>query len=96
MYEESMNPFEIFRSRVSLNDDSTTLIIKEQSRAHGRLNPFERAVLGLVKVVLSNKYLRNVFIVYSLTLHVLVVFTLYELSTLEPEKHAALLPDSVP
>jgi len=64
-YEEAMNPFEAFRGR-------------EAARAYSNLNPLERGVFMLTRVVLGNRRARNVFIVYAVGLHVLVMFTLYE------------------
>jgi homeobox protein cut-like len=64
-YEEAMNPFEAFRGR-------------EAARAYSNLNPLERGVFMLTRVVLGNRRARNVFIGYAICLHVLVMFTLYE------------------
>ncbi|KAH9978937.1 CASP C terminal-domain-containing protein [Lactifluus volemus] len=64
-YEEAMNPFEAFRGR-------------EAARAYSNLNPFERGVFVLTRVILGNRRARNAFIVYAIALHVLVMFTLYE------------------
>ncbi|GJJ06327.1 hypothetical protein Clacol_000518 [Clathrus columnatus] len=64
-YEESMNPFELFRGR-------------EAARAVQALNPIERGTLVLTRHILGNRRTRNAFIVYALGLHFLVFFTLYE------------------
>ncbi|KAI0256284.1 CASP C terminal-domain-containing protein [Lactifluus subvellereus] len=64
-YEEAMNPFEAFRGR-------------EAARAYSNLNPLERGVFVLTRVVLGNRRARNAFIVYAIALHALVMVTLYE------------------
>ncbi|GAA5962007.1 hypothetical protein JCM21900_002796 [Sporobolomyces salmonicolor] len=63
-YEESMNPFEAFRGR-------------ERGRAIHMLNPLEKVLLSLSTVVLSNRITRNVFVLYALALHFIVLSTLY-------------------
>ncbi|KAF8518766.1 CASP C terminal-domain-containing protein [Gautieria morchelliformis] len=67
-YEESMNPFEVFRGR-------------EAQRAVQALNPVERGTLVLTRHILGNRRSRNAFIAYAVGLHVLVIFTLYEFTT---------------
>ncbi|KAI1794075.1 CASP C terminal-domain-containing protein [Ganoderma leucocontextum] len=67
-YEEAMNPFQAFRGR-------------EATRAYESLNVLERGVLALTRAILGNRRTRTAFILYSLALHLLVVFTLYECST---------------
>ncbi|CAK5281610.1 unnamed protein product [Mycena citricolor] len=67
-YEQAINPFEAFRGR-------------EATRAYQNLNPIERAVLVLTKGVLGNRRTRAFFIVYTLGLHLLVMFTTYECTT---------------
>jgi len=64
-YEESMNPFEVFRGR-------------EAQRAVQALNPIERGTLVLTRHILGSRRSRNTFIVYAIGLHMLVLFTLYE------------------
>ncbi|KAF9469931.1 CASP C terminal-domain-containing protein [Collybia nuda] len=64
-YEEAMNPFEAFRGR-------------EATRAYDRLNPVERGVLVLTRSILGNRRARTFFIIYALTLHILVMYTTYE------------------
>ncbi|KIJ49673.1 hypothetical protein M422DRAFT_246745 [Sphaerobolus stellatus SS14] len=64
-YEESMNPFQVFRGL-------------EAQRAVQALNPIERGTLVLTRQILGNRRTRNAFIIYALGLHVLVLFTLYE------------------
>ncbi|KDE07672.1 homeobox protein cut like-protein [Microbotryum lychnidis-dioicae p1A1 Lamole] len=63
-YDESMNPFEAFRGR-------------ERGRAVHMLNPLEKVLLHLSTLVLSNRFSRNIFVVYALGLHLLVLSTLY-------------------
>ncbi|GAA5925884.1 hypothetical protein JCM1841_004029 [Sporobolomyces salmonicolor] len=63
-YEESMNPFEAFRGR-------------ERGRAIHMLNPLEKVLLSLSTVVLSNRITRNLFVMYALALHFIVLSTLY-------------------
>ncbi|KLO05744.1 hypothetical protein SCHPADRAFT_1002727 [Schizopora paradoxa] len=66
-YEESMNPFEAFRGR-------------EAVRAFQALNPVEKAVLSLTRVILGSRRARNIFVFYALSLHLLVMITTYELT----------------
>ncbi|GAA5981296.1 hypothetical protein JCM5350_006091 [Sporobolomyces pararoseus] len=63
-YEESMNPFESFRSR-------------ERGRAHHRLNVLEKILLSLSTIVLSNRITRTLFVLYAVGLHVLVFSKMY-------------------
>ncbi|CDW94880.1 hypothetical protein [Sporisorium scitamineum] len=66
-YEESMNPFEAFRGR-------------EQSRAMAQLNPLERALHILTRLVLSHRRMRLFFMVYAIFLHFLIFGMLFEVS----------------
>ncbi|KAJ1020654.1 hypothetical protein NDA16_004047 [Ustilago loliicola] len=66
-YEEAMNPFEAFRGR-------------EQSRAMAQLNPLERALHILTRLVLSHRRMRLVFIAYAIFLHFLIFAMLFEVS----------------
>ncbi len=66
-YEEAMNPFEAFRGR-------------EQTRAMAQLNPLERALHILTRVVLSHRRMRLFFMVYAIFLHVLIFGMLFEVS----------------
>lgn len=50
------------------------------SSAYQRLNPFERGVLVLTRGILGSRRTRAFFICYALSLHVLVMYTTYELS----------------
>ncbi|KAJ4483236.1 CASP C terminal-domain-containing protein [Lentinula aciculospora] len=67
-YEANINPFEAFRGR-------------EATRAIQNLNPIERGVLILTRTILGNRRARTFFIFYTSTLHLLVMYTVYELST---------------
>ncbi|KAJ4498163.1 CASP C terminal-domain-containing protein [Lentinula lateritia] len=67
-YEANINPFEAFRGR-------------EATRAIQNLNPIERGVLILTRTILGNRRARTFFIFYALTLHLLIMYTTYELST---------------
>ncbi|KAF5322540.1 hypothetical protein D9619_001570 [Psilocybe cf. subviscida] len=64
-YEEAMNPFEAFRGR-------------EATRAYQALNPIERGVLTLTRIILGNRRARTIFVCYALALHMLVLYTTYE------------------
>lgn len=66
-YEEAMNPFEAFRGR-------------EQSRAMAQLNPLERALHILTRLVLSHRRMRLFFIAYAIFLHFLIFAMLFEVS----------------
>lgn len=66
-YEESMNPFQAFRGR-------------EQSRAMAQLNPLERALHVLTRLVLSHRRMRFFFMAYAIFLHLLVFGMLFEVS----------------
>ncbi|PWY99863.1 hypothetical protein BCV70DRAFT_237727 [Testicularia cyperi] len=67
-YEESMNPFEAFRGR-------------EQSRAMAQLNPLERALHVITRLVVSHRRMRLLFMLYAIGLHLLVFGMLFEAST---------------
>ncbi|KAK0532796.1 hypothetical protein OC835_003209 [Tilletia horrida] len=64
-YEEHMDPFASFRGR-------------EQSRAFAALNPLERLLHMITRVVLGNRRMRIAFTAYALGLHVLVLLILFE------------------
>ncbi|KAL9938560.1 hypothetical protein V8E36_002279 [Tilletia maclaganii] len=64
-YEEHMDPFATFRGR-------------EQSRAFAALNPLERLLHMVTRVVLGNRRMRIAFTAYALGLHVLVLLILFE------------------
>ncbi|ORY33495.1 putative Golgi vesicle transport-related protein [Naematelia encephala] len=63
-YDESLNPFEAFKGR-------------EAQRAIQALNPLERAVFALTRAVIGNKRARSLFILYAGSLHVLILFILW-------------------
>ncbi|WVR07736.1 hypothetical protein IAU60_004779 [Kwoniella sp. DSM 27419] len=63
-YDESLNPFEAFKGR-------------EAQRAIQALNPLERGVFSLTRAVIGNKRARSMFILYTATLHLLVLFVLW-------------------
>ena len=67
-YEESMNPFEAFRGR-------------EQSRAMAQLNPLERMLHLLTRLVLSHRRMRLFFMGYAIFLHFLIFGMLFEVSS---------------
>lgn len=41
------------------------------------LNPIEKVLLSLSNIVLGNRYMRNLFVVYAFVLHFVVLSTLY-------------------
>ncbi|WWD19588.1 hypothetical protein CI109_104049 [Kwoniella shandongensis] len=63
-YDESLNPFEAFKGR-------------EAQRAIQALNPIERGVFSLTRAIVGNKRARNLFILYAGSLHLLIVFVLW-------------------
>ncbi|KAJ1342457.1 hypothetical protein BSLG_002956 [Batrachochytrium salamandrivorans] len=67
MYEESLDPFRRFHKQ------------EEQRKFHS-MNPAERAALGFTRLLSTNKYSRWIFVFYSGALHLLVFFTLFQLS----------------
>jgi len=75
MYEESMNPFEAFRGR-------------ERSSAVQMLNPFDKTLFGLASFMLGRRYMRNLFLVYALGLHIFLFFVMYEAAySSDTERH---------
>jgi homeobox protein cut-like len=79
-YEESMNPFEAFKGRVSwmkhfFRDSGLTK--QEAQRAIQALNPLDRAVFALTKTIIGNRRARSAFILYAATLHILILFVLF-------------------
>ncbi|KAE8254325.1 hypothetical protein A4X03_0g5737, partial [Tilletia caries] len=64
-YEEHMDPFASFRGR-------------EQSRVFAALNPLERLLHMVTRVVLGHRRMRIAFTAYALGLHVLVLLILFE------------------
>ncbi|KIO32240.1 hypothetical protein M407DRAFT_18809 [Tulasnella calospora MUT 4182] len=71
MYEQSMNPFEAFRGR-------------EAARAVQALNPLERGVFVITRQILGNRRARLAFIIYALTLHLLILMTSYGCASSSP------------
>jgi homeobox protein cut-like len=73
-YEESMNPFEAFKGRVSAMAACRTcqsfcqLTRQEAQRAIQALNPLDRAVFALTRTVIGNKRARSFFILYAASL----------------------------
>ncbi|UZJ52527.1 hypothetical protein CBS101457_001847 [Exobasidium rhododendri] len=65
-YEAAMNPFEQFRGR-------------EQSRVFNSLNPLERVLHMLTRLILGHRRMRIFFIVYAISLHILVFAMLFEI-----------------
>ncbi|PWN22515.1 hypothetical protein BCV69DRAFT_281500 [Microstroma glucosiphilum] len=68
-YEESMNPFEAFRGR-------------EQTRAMSSLNPLERLLHMLTRLILADRRMRIFFMLYAVGMHlfifgVIVDYTFY-------------------
>ncbi|WWC91645.1 uncharacterized protein L201_006591 [Kwoniella dendrophila CBS 6074] len=63
-YDESLNPFEAFKGR-------------EAQRAIQALNPLERGVFSLTRAIIGNKRARSLFILYSASLHILILFVLW-------------------
>jgi len=84
-YEESMNPFEAFRGRVRFIHLSLRIAthreLQEVTRAYESLNRIERGVLIVTRAVLSNRRTRTFMIIYMATLHLLVMYSTYELTT---------------
>lgn len=52
------------------------------------LNPLEKVLLSLASVVLSNRLSRNLFLVYAIALHFMVLATLYN-GVVSGEGHTA-------
>jgi homeobox protein cut-like len=68
LYESKLDPFSQFKHE------------ETQSKS---LNPAERVAMLVTKLLIGNKYSRIVFVVYSMMLHCLVVFAVYEVMSLE-------------
>ena len=79
-YEEAMNPFEVFRGRVWLSHcfrHRTQSWFQEASRAYQALNPAERGVLAMTRLILGSRRARALLICYAFVLHVMVLYTTY-------------------
>ena len=85
LYEDSMNPFEAFKSRVRpayLPSDfvcclKIMILTQEHGRAVSNLNPIEKMLFTLSTFILGNRYMRNLFVAYALCLHIFVFSTLW-------------------
>jgi homeobox protein cut-like len=80
-YEANISPFAAFRGR-------------EAARAFKRMSLPERIVFSITRMVLANRMSRNIFAVYCLALHLLVLGMLYWMGTVDIEKHASNLGDA--
>lgn len=56
------------------------------------LNPIEKVLLHLSTLVLSNRYSRNLFVLYALGLHFVVLSTLYSFTRGEDALKDVALP----
>lgn len=57
------------------------------------LNPIEKVLLTLSTIVLGNRYMRNLFVLYAFGLHFVVLSTLYSsVTTAEQMKSVAIPP----
>jgi homeobox protein cut-like len=83
MYESKLDPFSQF---------------KQQETQSKSLNPAERVAMLVTKLLIGNKYSRIVFVLYSMMLHCLVVFAVYEVMSLEgcnETKFGKTTPDTI-
>ncbi|KAJ1921081.1 hypothetical protein H4219_000939 [Mycoemilia scoparia] len=71
MYEESLNPFHRFHRR-------------EAAQRYRSMNVLDRATLMMTRQVLTSRFGRFAFIIYSFFLHLVVFITLYHLSMASP------------
>lgn len=60
VYEEGLSPFQQFRG-------------KETERAISRMGPLERVTYSFTKAVLANRLSRNLFLIYCIGLHLLIM-----------------------
>lgn len=60
VYEEGLSPFQQFKG-------------KESERAISRMGPLERITYSFSKVVLANRLSRNLFLIYCIGLHLLIM-----------------------
>ena len=77
-YEQNISPFAAFRGR-------------ESARALKRMSLPERAVFQITRMVLATRTSRNLFALYCLGLHLLVLGMLYWMGSVDIEKHASNL-----
>lgn len=80
-YESNLSPFAAFRGR-------------ESARAFKRMTLPERAVYQFTRMVLATRTSRNLFAMYCLSLHLLVLIMLYWAGTGDIEQHASNLGKS--
>lgn len=73
-YESNLSPFAAFRGR-------------ESARAYKRMSLPERVVFSLTRLVLATRTSRNLFALYCVILHLLVVYSLFWLGTADAECH---------
>ena len=81
-YESSLTPFAAFRGR-------------ESARALKRMSLPERAVFQITRMVLATRTSRNLFAVYCLGLHLLVLVMLWGMAGADAEVHGNLLNEGV-
>ncbi|KAJ3105442.1 hypothetical protein HDU97_008058 [Phlyctochytrium planicorne] len=74
IYDANLDPFQRFNKQ-------------EEQRRVNNLNPAERGLLTLTRLLAGNRYTRLFFAGYSVMLHVLVMATLYMLSQWEECRH---------
>ena len=77
-YESNISPFAAFRGR-------------ESARAFKRMSLPERAVWQITRMVLATRTSRNLFALYCLGLHLMVLIMLYWMGSVDIEKHASNL-----
>ncbi|KAF4550683.1 CASP-like protein [Elsinoe fawcettii] len=80
-YESNLSPFAAFRGR-------------ESARAFKRMTLPERAIYAVARTVLATRTSRNLFFLYCVALHLLVIYTLYFMGSTDIEKHAGNLAAS--
>ena len=68
IYEDHLDPFSRFHK-------------SEEKRRIEVMNPAERVTLSITKMILTNRYGRWIFVGYSGLLHLLVLVTVYQLSS---------------
>ena len=77
-YEHNLSPFAAFRGR-------------ESARAFKRMTLPERMVFQVTRLVMATRTSRNLFAVYCLGLHILVLYCLYWMGTTDIEQHSTSL-----
>ena len=65
VYEEGLSPFQQFKGRESVTE-----------RALSKMGPAERIAYSFTRFILVNRFSRNLFMVYCLALHLLVMLIL--------------------